>query len=1678
MKILNRIKILWLIPLFITLALFRPFTSVAQDDTNDFLWLDLLPPGCCIGSWSFDETNLDSDFGFAPLSYANVEQVPDWDGNALQVDSTNAAWLTYGVTEDAPGYGEYTNLTLDTGSIEFWFVANWESADTNFYGSGPGDWGRFIDVGTWTTNADCDWWSLYLNPEGTGIYFSSGTNGVRTNYLSTPISWDWNTWHMIVLTYSQTNTFLYLDGQLVASGTGVCYMPSGDILTNGFAIGSDFATGMQQAHGQFDDLETYNYQLNADDVTDDYAETYPELPETFRPGGGFGADDDPLPPGGTNGGDGSYGDDYGPIEPDYGSNLWVAVLGVTNNALSLLETNTENDVLYELQGCTNLASPNWMSFGFVNGSELTNCTPATAPIENNGTMFYRVRSWQSIGGVPVWWWLTYFGQATNVDANSFSPSGDGWTLLQCFLGGLNPTNFVTPPAPQGLTINSYNNTNHTAALTWLLSIGATGYIVQTPSGTNIVGSSADSYIDSSSSSSASYSIQAIYGGGLSAWSPSVSVAEFESETASPVSANNILSASIIGGPQGSAYLAVSAIPADTTEIEITRTDFVATTYFDDDSYNTSFYITVTNAANGFYSLTNLVVPPDLYVQEQPLAEYDIYLQTTENWYAWAIETNGISTQPIFIGSSYTSSQDGYETSWTVPPYFDGREQLKQNLIFLLRQAGQEQFGYVTYSNYDGGLEPYGGIADYSSQPANYVYAGFYDTESVWTGYNMTAGANGLDACRPFYENYIYANFIFSPNDFDEYGNYSRVVQYPVYPYDCDALTNVPPLLFQQPTANGASITAQINSDQFLYSYPLQPIFYQYFETNGVWYDMMGIGITYTVSGSGDPETFTMENTPVNYFGLPIVSAYAAYYDEDFNFYTEVLSLGDSFTGYEDGIFTQVAQPQFQTVEYDLWNASSDVLPGESSFSPTNASRQPFIVGVGNPANIACYEKLAVTNGNPGLYGYLDQYFTNAYQIDDSGNVTTNLAGMLSPYGQFFATEPGQAALVTMPDPDTGQKGTGVVDVISLNVDANRDGTMDFSFTGPDSVSADNPYRFWVNDDQDAGDDGGNGGISIPGNSQADGINPSTVDDDGNPLYKIHGSRDLVDFFPVYVNIGSLFQSNALSAGISFTDTNWQYVLSQGDGALRFQYSDLTPSNYTNYLRDLTTISNLLDNPYTYPFLTTVSNTGVALSSSFIANIATNNGGIILVEAWEPTAQPLLLTIYHGTNQVVQTSLSLSISEVEQMFRHKNIMLQTEAGMVPDRTNDESVPNEPPTNDKNFIFAHGYNVNPTQARGWDSDIFKRLYWSGSHAKFYGVTWEAADSQIADAVTVNLQTNVVNAFNTAPLLNSLLNSLSGTNIVAAHSLGNMLVLSTLNDYTNQNINTYFMIDAAVAIEAIDSAAESNPDMYPSAWTGYNANLLASGWHTLWPASDARSTLAWSSRLTNFQSTAVYNFYSSGEEVLRDYSGDPPSSLPDIAADEATYAAEGETGEYTWVWQEKNKGLMGGNWVLSSDHGGWQLNEAYETNFDSDGVTYWEPMSPAAAAELTTTQLQTNAFFNFASGGLFSFNNDLALETSSGSGYAQTNRNRIISDAIPALTLPVGANAVSRLAPQNGNDQNFDEQADFENGWPADRGPALYPSGTTAAGEWHHSDVRAVAYPFTYLLFNQIATVGNLK
>jgi hypothetical protein len=222
-------------------------------------------PTGTLGTWYFSDTNWLTRT-YSPMAFTNIVIVPGGNGNALEIDITNAAFLQYHVVET----NGMTNLLVDSGSLMFWFRPNWGS--TNADGAGPGEWSRLIEAGSYTTNASYGWWSLYLDPGATNLYFSAQTNdGSEATYLSMPISWTNNVWHLIALNYGPTNATLYVDGALATnSGAGVTYYPDADVLTNGFFIGSQ-SNGMAQAHGDFDDLTTYNYQLDPTLISGTYA---------------------------------------------------------------------------------------------------------------------------------------------------------------------------------------------------------------------------------------------------------------------------------------------------------------------------------------------------------------------------------------------------------------------------------------------------------------------------------------------------------------------------------------------------------------------------------------------------------------------------------------------------------------------------------------------------------------------------------------------------------------------------------------------------------------------------------------------------------------------------------------------------------------------------------------------------------------------------------------------------------------------------------------------------------------------------------------------------------------------------------------------------------------------------------------------------------------------------------------------------------------------------------------------------------------------------------------------------------------------------------------------------------------------------------------------------------------
>lgn len=116
------------------------------------------------------------------------------------------------------------------------------------------------------------WWAITISADGTQLGFVTQAGGVAINNLNALVSWNSNAWHQIALTYSPTNSCLFLDGQaVVTNGVGVANCLDAAALSSGFSVGSD-NSGNYQARGVLDELETFSYQLDAASISQNFNE--------------------------------------------------------------------------------------------------------------------------------------------------------------------------------------------------------------------------------------------------------------------------------------------------------------------------------------------------------------------------------------------------------------------------------------------------------------------------------------------------------------------------------------------------------------------------------------------------------------------------------------------------------------------------------------------------------------------------------------------------------------------------------------------------------------------------------------------------------------------------------------------------------------------------------------------------------------------------------------------------------------------------------------------------------------------------------------------------------------------------------------------------------------------------------------------------------------------------------------------------------------------------------------------------------------------------------------------------------------------------------------------------------------------------------------------------------------
>ena len=493
----------------------------------------------------------------------------------------------------------------------------------------------------------------------------------------------------------------------------------------------------------------------------------------------------------------------------------------------------------------------------------------------------------------------------------------------------------------------------------------------------------------------------------------------------------------------------------------------------------------------------------------------------------------------------------------------------------------------------------------------------------------------------------------------------------------------------------------------------------------------------------------------------------------------------------------------------------------------------MMLGVGNAIKIAGYAKMAVQNGYPGTYAYLGQYFDKAFRVDTNGMVTTNTTGVLSPYGDFFPTESGRAALVTMPDVDSGARGTGIVYCVALQVDKNHDGIMDATFNSPDKTSQASPMVCWVNNGYTVAGTGGNLDTDKP-------VPPSHPEYANYRGGKVTCQRDLENFFRLWIRgVPQLPSSEGYSINLSMTGFSNSPAINV--------FASADPLGGTGYLSDTNVAASqartVLDgtgNPeYSYSLATISPAQNFTLPANYFDNNYPYHSRFLFEGAGIGLGQ-LTMTISQNGKTLCQSSVWLDLHDVKDLYEQARITnVPTTYPAMVNSTNtsvfvvDHQSPINAPGQNQMIVYVHGWRMTQFDYYSFSESMFKRLYWAGYQGRFASLRWLtlSADNSgsLGQYFTYNRSEHI--AFDSGVGASAYFDSLkarfpeSSIN-VAAHSMGNIVMMETLKNQLaagHTAIDNYVLMQAAVPAQCYLSnlpdygrftTAEANshtPDVY---------------------------------------------------------------------------------------------------------------------------------------------------------------------------------------------------------------------------------------------------------------------------
>lgn len=143
------------------------------------------------------------------------------------------------------------------GAVRFWFRPDWAS------GEGPGGYGSFFSLGKWMapTGDMKGYWGLSMDPKGERIQLGAQSMDQGDTFISAPLQFSRHQWYEITISYSEKETWIYLDSKMYGPGKGISIVPPAEALAEtGLAVGNT-PWGYQPVKGVIDGFELFNYPL-------------------------------------------------------------------------------------------------------------------------------------------------------------------------------------------------------------------------------------------------------------------------------------------------------------------------------------------------------------------------------------------------------------------------------------------------------------------------------------------------------------------------------------------------------------------------------------------------------------------------------------------------------------------------------------------------------------------------------------------------------------------------------------------------------------------------------------------------------------------------------------------------------------------------------------------------------------------------------------------------------------------------------------------------------------------------------------------------------------------------------------------------------------------------------------------------------------------------------------------------------------------------------------------------------------------------------------------------------------------------------------------------------------------------------------------------------------------------